>query len=228
MVMGQNHPEPTDGPSEGLVAVLDADGERASSVAATIARLGVQTIVPDDPHRFLLGAGHAQPDVVVAAAGEIGDAALDSFVGVDLAPPVILAHGAGDIPTVVEAMRRGAFDYVAHPVDTTELRQRVLEGLEARRHRRERAERRAAAERRVASLDARLRLLAEQIMLGLSNNEIARAWGVSERTVASHRAALMRAAGAANTAHLLRILIEGGLTPPANERHDPRHSGRPC
>jgi FixJ family two-component response regulator len=197
----------------GRVAVLDEDQARAAHTAALLAELGVERVVPADPHSFLEQAPNDDPDLIVVHAGPLGDQALQR-AGVDApAPPVILTHGPGDIPTVVEAMRRGAFDYVARPVDPDELRERVVAGINAGRRRRESTERRAEAEQRVGALDDRQRLLAGQIMLGHSNADIARRWGVSERTIAGHRAGLMRHMDAANTAHLVRVLIEGGFMP---------------
>lgn len=194
----------------GRVAVLDEDRTRAAHTAALLADLGVERVVPPDPHTFLKQPPNDDPDLIVAHAGPLGDQALER-TGADA--PVILTHGPGDIPTVVEAMRRGAFDYVARPVDPAELRERVAAGIDAGRRRREATERRAEAEQRVRALDDRQRLLAGQIMLGHSNAEIARRWGVSERTIAGHRAGLMRHMDAANTAHLVRVLIEGGFAP---------------
>jgi FixJ family two-component response regulator len=210
-------PSRTDDPDTravpGRVAVLDEDRARAAHTAALLADLGVERVVPTDPRSFLEQPAGDDPDLIVAHAGPLGDQALQRAGADTPTPPVILTHGPGDIPTVVEAMRRGAFDYVARPIDPAELRDRVTAGIDASRRRREATERRAEAEQRVRALDDRQRLLAGQIMLGHSNADIARRWGVSERTIAGHRAGLMRHMDAANTAHLVRVLIEGGFAP---------------
>ncbi|MFG0275421.1 MAG: response regulator transcription factor [Phycisphaerales bacterium] len=209
----------------GRVAVLDEDHTRAGATAAALADLGVERIVPPDPVAFLDQPPDDKPDLILVHAGKLAERVLERADADIQSPPVILTHGAGDIPTVVEAMRRGAFDYVARPIDTAELRARVAAGIDASRQMRERSERRSAAGARVRTIDARQRLLAEQIMLGHSNAEIARRWGVSERTIAGHRAGLMRHMDASNTAHLVRVLIEGGFAPEGGS-DEPVHAAR--
>jgi DNA-binding NtrC family response regulator len=54
--------------------------------------------------------------------------------------PVVLVTAYGDIPSAVQAMREGAFDYVTKPFDNDELRGVVARALELTRLRRENQE----------------------------------------------------------------------------------------
>lgn len=180
-----------------------------------IAGAGATPLIPEAPEAFLDAIDEHSPtvDLLLVAAGPLAERALRLASEQPETPPVIVLHGAGEIPSVVDAMRRGAFDYLPAPVSAPDLERRVRAGaLEGRRRRRERQSRRRCAEL-VGALDERQRLLARHIMQGMSNLQIARRWGVSERTIAGLRAKLLEAMDAANTADLVRRLMEGGLDP---------------
>ncbi len=66
-----------------------------------------------------------------------GDDLLRELRLIDEELPVILVTAHADVHSAVEAMRNGAFDYVAKPFDNDELRGRVSRALELRRLRRE-------------------------------------------------------------------------------------------
>ncbi len=63
---------------------------------------------------------------------------------------VILLTGHADVPTAIEGMRLGAFDYLMKPHDFDQLMEKLLEAVKAKRHREERmrkAEERAALDK---------------------------------------------------------------------------------
>ena len=76
----------------------------------------------------------------------VSDVIMDGMSGLDLLDrvkqnhptlPVVLVTAAGTVPQAVEAIRRGAFQYVMKPCDPDGLRRTVRDALEARRHRTE-------------------------------------------------------------------------------------------
>lgn len=197
------------------VATLDHQRDRALRTSSVIAGAGATPLTPEHPEMFLDELESQSPpvDLLLVAAGPLAERALRLASAQPETPPVIVLHGAAEIPSVVDAMRRGAFDYLPEPVSAPDLERRVLAGAhEGRRRRRERESQRRCAELADA-LDERQRLLSRHIMQGMSNLQIARRWGVSERTIAGLRAKLLEAMDAANTADLVRRLMEGGLDP---------------
>ncbi len=113
--------------------------------------------------RFLGGEGH---EVAVAATGEAGLKALRDFEpelvildvrlpdadGLDLlgeiargpaGPAVVVITAHGTMKTAIEAMRRGAFDYLTKPIDLDEARLTIERALRSRRLSREVARLRA-------------------------------------------------------------------------------------
>ncbi len=49
----------------------------------------------------------------------------------DYPAPVFIVSGSGDIPTAVEAIKNGAFDFIEKPVKASTVVTRVREAVEA-------------------------------------------------------------------------------------------------
>src|SRR3984957_14029792 len=76
-------------------------------------------------------------DVVISdvrMAGMNGLELLDRVKRTHPALPFIIITAAGAIPQAVDAIKRGAFEYVVKPCDSDDLRRIVTDALEGRRH----------------------------------------------------------------------------------------------
>lgn len=126
--------------------------------------------------------------------------------------PVFIISGQGDIPTAVEAIKRGALDFIEKPFDTEAVVQRVRDALEAQ-SRRDNGD---GADRPMAHFPGRELLtpresdVLKQIAGGASNKEAGRYLGISPRTIEVHRARIMEKLGAKNAADLVRIVLSEG------------------
>jgi FixJ family two-component response regulator len=140
---------------------------------------------------------------------------------------VVFVTGRGDVPTVVQAMRSGAIDFLTKPVDTEQLVDAVTRGLE--QSARTEAEQRLydAFIERVHRLTPREREVAAGLIRGLHNNQIASELGTTERTVKAHRGCVMAKLEVESVAQLVRVVENarrGDLltlidsAPPAPER----------
>ena len=110
--------------------------------------------------------------------------------------PIVFLTGRGDIATSVQAMKRGAADFLTKPVDDTALIaaiHRALAREKSLRHAHAEADRIEAC---LATLTERERQVLEQIVAGKLNKQIAAALGTVEKTIKFHRANLMRKMGA--------------------------------
>lgn len=121
--------------------------------------------------------------------------------------PIIFITGHADVSTAVEAMRRGAFDYVEKPVHGQHLLDRVNAALtlSLKRHR-ERLQREARAAR-LSLLTAQERKIAQWVVQGRSSREIAELASLSVRTVENHRARLMDKLHVTSVVELVRLLL---------------------
>lgn len=126
--------------------------------------------------------------------------------------PVIFLTGHGDVPTAVDAVKRGAFDFCEKPFSDNALVDRIEQALAQ-------SATFVAARREVAQLRQRLGELTERerdvmrlVVDGLPNKRIADQLEISVRTVEVHRARVfdkMEVKSAVELANLLRHL-QGG------------------
>lgn len=114
---------------------------------------------------------------------------------------------------IVEAIKAGALDYLALPLDPDRLDRcltRIAKEAEvfgaARR-------RMIEARDRIASLSVREREVLDWLAEGSSNKVIARELDISPRTVEIHRANMMHKLGARHAAEAVRLKLEAGIEP---------------
>ena len=119
---------------------------------------------------------------------------------------VVFVTGRGDVPTVVQAMKSGAIDFLTQPVDTEQLVEAVTRGLE--QSARTEAEQRLydVFVERVHRLTRREREVATGLIRGLHNKQIASELGTTERTVKVHRGRVMAKLEVGSVAQLVRLV----------------------
>ncbi|MET3493794.1 response regulator transcription factor [Variovorax boronicumulans] len=125
------------------------------------------------------------------------------------AMPVIFLTGHADVPTAVDAVKRGAFDFCEKPFSDNALVDRIEQALEAslRSLQVQRARRSLAG--LVAELTDRERDVMRLVVEGLPNKLIADQLAISVRTVEVHRARVfekMEVKSAVELANRLRDL----------------------
>lgn len=121
--------------------------------------------------------------------------------------PVIMATGHADIRLAVEAMKAGAADFIEKPIAAPELLRR-LGAVIAKAPTPDQAE-------AFDGLTAREREVLDQLLLGRTAKEMARALDISPRTAEAHRRRVMQKTKAENLSHLVRIAMRAGLDPAA-------------
>jgi len=122
--------------------------------------------------------------------------------------PIIFITGHGDVPMAVEAMQRGAMDFLQKPFRDQDLLDRISEALAKDRAGRELLGNRERMRARVAALTPREREVMALVTQGKANKVIAADLDLSQRTVEIHRAHVMEKMGANSLAHLVRMAIE--------------------
>ncbi|RBW48064.1 response regulator transcription factor [Marinobacter sp. F3R11] len=122
--------------------------------------------------------------------------------------PIIFITGHGDIPMAVEAMRRGALDFIRKPFREQDLLDRINDALEFEAGRRERKNTHQHAIDRIAALTEREREVFFRVAEGDMNKAIGFDLGISERTVEVHRSQVMKKLGVRTLAQLVRVKIE--------------------
>jgi two-component system response regulator FixJ len=120
--------------------------------------------------------------------------------------PVIFLTAHGDVPLAVEAMKRGALDFIEKPASEEQL----LDAIDAARsHFANRARPQVAkgiVGDRLAKLTAREREVLDHLVLGMTNKHIADELGISQRTVEIHRSRIRDKMEARGLADLIRMM----------------------
>jgi FixJ family two-component response regulator len=124
--------------------------------------------------------------------------------GIDM--PVIFLTGKGDVPTSVQAMKRGAVDFLLKPVENDALFAAI--DIALRRHASDQAHRREqlGITTRLGRLSAREREVMELVVLGRLNKQIAAELGIAEKTVKIHRGRVMEKMEVQSVAALVHLL----------------------
>ena len=124
--------------------------------------------------------------------------------------PIIILTAYGDVQMAVNALKKGAVDFIEKPFDHAALRQLVEKMLGEARRRRSLNEREAAGRQKLAKLTPRERQVLERIVAGRLNKQIADDLGISIKTVEAHRASIMDKTASGTVADLMRVVMDSG------------------
>jgi len=122
--------------------------------------------------------------------------------------PIIFITGHGDIPMAVDAMRRGALDFIRKPFREQNVLDRINEALDIEAGKRQMLDDHQQVRARIESLSDRERQVFDLVANGEMNKAIAMDLGISERTVEVHRAQVMKKLVVRTLAQLVRFKIE--------------------
>ena len=196
-----------------LVRVVDDDASFLTAVARLLRAAGFAVKTFASAAEFL-----ARPEVDVPGC-VLADLQMPGLSGLDLqeamaktghAMPVIFLTGHGDIPTTVQAMRRGAEDFLTKRAPKAELLDAVKRALARDVREREQRARLHELHARFAVLTPRELEVLKHVVQGKLNKQIAADLGIHERTVKLHRTAITTKLRVHSTAELTTLWIEAG------------------
>ena len=125
--------------------------------------------------------------------------------------PVIFLTGHGDVPTSVDAMKRGAVDFLEKPVRAEQLVGAIRTAIARHGVERKRASDRHEIESRLALLSAREREVMAHVIAGRLNKQIAADLDISVKTVKAHRAKVMAKMEAKSVPALVDLCRAAGV-----------------
>ena len=190
------------------VVVIDDDPDIREALRSLLQSVGLQgrafASVPD----FLKSGRPEGPTCLVLDVRLPGRSGLDfqrelSAANIDL--PIIFITAHADVPMSVQAMKRGALEFLTKPVRDQDLLDAIQLGLERDRARREGERALAALRERFETLTPREREVMAEVLKGRLNKQIAGDIGVSEVTVKAHRGQVMRKMKALSLLDLARM-----------------------
>jgi two-component system response regulator FixJ len=197
-----------------LVHVIDDDAALRDSLSFLLgtARLDVKTY--ESAEAFLSALPGVNSGCIIT------DVRMPNMSGVDLlrklnelqiALPVIVITGHGDVQLAVEAMKIGAADFIEKPFDDEMLLNAVRAALARWEDKCKEVSERSSYVEKLEMLSSRERDVLEGLIAGKANKVIAFDLGISPRTVEIYRANVMTKTGANSLPELVRMALLAGL-----------------
>jgi len=190
------------------VFVVDDDGAVRKAVSRLLRSAGITVTVFASPREFLAQYDPATPGCLVL------DIAMPDCNGLQLQTalgekgsilPIIFLTGQGDVSKSVQAMKRGAFDFLSKPVKDKDLLTAVRAAIERDAVARLAQAKLSEIRARLDTLTLREREVLEQVVSGKLNKQIAGDLGITEATVKMHRAHVMAKMKVQSVAELARL-----------------------
>jgi FixJ family two-component response regulator len=190
-----------------IVFLVADDDDTRRSVQQQLTTSGFAVESCGSPDEFLALSRPAVPCCLLIDISLPGATGLDlqRQVGARVTAPIIFISGCSDVRVTVHAMKAGAVDVLAKPVNSEQLSNAVEAAIDVSRA----ALRREAAMQELrdcyASLTPREREVIGLVVSGLLNKQVAFELGISEITVKAHRGQVMRKMKANSLPHLVRM-----------------------
>jgi two-component system response regulator TtrR len=209
-------PNATDG-RKGLVYVIDDDDAIRDSLAFLLEGGGMEVETYACAADFLANYRPAPPCCLVLdirMPGMSGMELQDRLIAQGERIPIIFITGHGDVPMAVQAVKKGAVDFIEKPFNDQQLIDLIGRALQHEQTVQigRQAEVRATA--RLELLTPREREVLDLVVAGKLNKTIADQLGISIKTVETHRSKVMEKMQAKSLADLIQsALAARGTTP---------------
>ena len=120
---------------------------------------------------------------------------------------IIFITGHGDVPMAVEAMKRGAIEFIQKPFREQELLECINSALQSSHDQRVQHDENQITLQYLATLTKREAEILDWVVLGHANKVIAIDLDISQRTVENHRAQILRKMKVRTTAALVKAIM---------------------
>ena len=209
---------------DGTVYIVDDDSGVRTATARLVRSLGMQAETFASAQEFLEFDRPHNPSCLVLDVRMPGLNGLDlqeEMVRRYLELPIVFITGHGDIPMTVQAMKRGAQDFLTKPFDEEELIAAIERSIERDQEQRHERDAKLEIRQRLDTLTPRERQVLSLVVTGMLNKQIAGQLGTTEKTVKVHRARAMKKMKAHSLAEAVRMTESVGLSSESHAIHAP-------
>jgi len=191
-----------------IVFVVDDDQSIRDALQSLLHTVGLEVRVFQSTQQFLQSERPDAPGCLVLDVRLPGVSGLDfqsELIKSNIHYPIVFISGHGDIPMAVEAVHKGALDFLVKPFDDEALLQRVNDAFQGDARRRPG---RGTRRRSIAALTGRERQVLDAILEGKTNRAAARDLKITPKTIEYHRARIMRKLRVDSAAELFRYCLD--------------------
>ena len=195
----------------GIAHLVDDDEAIRDALGWLLRSRGVTSQVWSSAEAFLHDYGPEMDGCLVLdvrMSGMSGIELFDHLLVLGCTMPTLFLTGHGDIPLAVQALKKGAFDFIEKPCNDNELVDRIIAALQLNHEQRKHAASTASIETRLRSLTTREREVMERILVGQYNKVIAAELSIAMRTVEVHRARIFEKMAVKSAVELAQLLAQ--------------------
>jgi len=193
---------------ETKVFIIDDDKEIRESISLLLKSSGYKTESFAGTEPFLVTENHRGAGCILL------DIFLEGKTGLELQEtieskfeslPIIFITGQGNIPMSVEAMKKGAVNFLQKPIDDKKLFNAIDEALERSELLVKKHSEIEKFKKQIYTLTAREYEIFRYIITGTLNKQIAAELGIAEHTVKNHRLRITEKLGVKSAAEMVYI-----------------------
>lgn len=189
--------------TDGFVHIIDDDKELGSALYALLGKLSIPSNTYNSAEKFVNSMPHSEIGCILL------DMRMEGMSGLELQAklnrqncrlPIIFLTGHGTIRIAVEAVKRGAFEFLEKPFNNERLVQLVKAAIN-------KSEKDFSKRQKLHSLTPREKEVFDLIIAGKTNKVVANKLGISLSTIEFHRANIMKKLNARSLEELIKLII---------------------
>lgn len=193
-----------------VISLIDDDGNLRDAVRLVLERDGRTVEAFADAETFLAAYSPATGGCLLIDAYLPGIGGLELLQRLRSAAdpvPAIMITGSSDVRMAVRAMKAGAADFIEKPIAAADLLASIDDALGRAQDSSKQIAWQISAAEHLAGLTPRQFQVMDLVLAGHPSKNIAADLGISQRTVESHRASIMKRTGTRSLPALVRLVL---------------------
>ena len=199
-----------------IVFVIDDDASMRRALSYLLQSAGYKVETHSSAEEFLRREHYDGVGCIILDVRMPGLSGMDlqeKLMGSDYRMPIIFLTGHGELSMGVEAMKKGAIDFLTKPCDDEQLLGAVHSAIEKDKQARGNYKEKQEIRGRIELLTPRENEILRYVISGMLNKQIALKLGIAEQTVKIHRGRIMEKLCAESVADLVRLAGKAGIEP---------------
>jgi FixJ family two-component response regulator len=199
-----------------IVFIIDDDASMRRALSYLLQSAGYKVETHSSAEGFLRREHYDGVGCIILDVRMPGLSGMDlqeKLMGSDYTMPIIFLTGHGELSMGVEAMKKGAIDFLTKPCDDEQLLGAVHSAIEKDKQARGSYKEKQEIGGRIELLTPRENEILRYVISGMLNKQIALKLGIAEQTVKIHRGRIMEKLCAESVADLVRLAGKAGIEP---------------